>query len=431
MGDESAAFRKQILELELQFSAYLSEIKDCTTESRKTELKYLVEACKVRLVALKESEQHAYAYAEDRRKLENELREVKKRKVMTADALKYCEETAKPKFELELKLLDIDEQALLSQVQGPPPAPCGVISELNAVNAANISSLMTQLHKFLLEHASSSRSASKMGTDEWTTYKEKLNLTLRFAKGSESQDLLLDKGKAPFWEGLREDDPKSVKKYMALISEKIEARFPSLIALDVKSLNLKFQAPDIRKLCGRSDVAITPKMFGKAEWKSGILIGIELKTVIDLSDFIQAQIGCLLISSNSQFPALQLLTDLNNGGAAYYLQQTGEEKLVLECRVFKSMDELWEFAFSFLSSFPSDVFNGIVSDYPETHCSEVVIKKFKLSDRQPAARVLRDLMDSIEAQNERLEVQYSSVDDYIDEAYCLEGAFSPVRSYFN
>ena len=100
-------------------------------------------------------------------------------------------------------------------------------------------------------------------------------------------------------------------------------------------------------------------------------------------------------------------------------------------RVFKSMSELWEFAHSFLSSFPPDVINGNVSDCAETHCSDIVIKKFKLSDRQPAAQVLGDLMDSLEAQNERLEVQYSSVDDYIDAAYCLEGGFSPVRSYFN
>ena len=124
----AAAFRKQILELEAEFTACSSEIiKDSTTKSRKTELKFLVEACKVRLAALKESEQHAYAeegrkreneYAEERRKLENELREVKKRKVVNADALKNCGESEKPKIELELKLLDIDEEALLSRIQG-------------------------------------------------------------------------------------------------------------------------------------------------------------------------------------------------------------------------------------------------------------------------------------------------------------------------
>ena len=113
----AAAFRKQILELEAEFAACSSEmIKDSTTKSRITELKLLVEACKVRLAALKESEQHAYA--EERRKLEHELREVKKRKVVYADALKNCGESEKPKIELELKLLDIDEEALLSRIQG-------------------------------------------------------------------------------------------------------------------------------------------------------------------------------------------------------------------------------------------------------------------------------------------------------------------------
>jgi hypothetical protein len=112
---------------------------------------------------------------------------------------------------------------------------------------------------------------------------------------------------------------------MAHISSIFSSQFPSLKVHNVKSKvnscnsfsfrpyahkmraqRLKFQAPDIYDLSGKSDVAITSKPFGETEWGLGVLIGIELKTVIDPADFTQAQIGCLLISSNSQFPALQV-----------------------------------------------------------------------------------------------------------------------------
>ena len=69
---------------------------------------------------------------------------------------------------------------------------------------------------------------------------------------------------------------------------------------------LKIYPPNIFSIRGQPDVAIVNPMYSGTDCKLGILVGIEVKTEIVTQSIIQAQIGCLLIAANSNFPTLQV-----------------------------------------------------------------------------------------------------------------------------
>ena len=64
--------------------------------------------------------------------------------------------------------------------------------------------------------------------------------------------------------------------------------------------------PNIFNVNGQTDVAVTSPRYIGDTWKSGVLIGIEMKTHIVKHSFIQAQAECLILSYNSAMPVIQV-----------------------------------------------------------------------------------------------------------------------------
>ena len=85
------------------------------------------------------------------------------------------------------------------------------------------------------------------------------------------------------------------------------------------------------------------------------------------------------------------------------------------------MDLLWEFAMLFLDSLPDEVIQGKAAECEElTRCWDggPVLKRFQLPRSKADVEVLQDLMAMVEEQSQIQEVLSSSIEDYVDEAYC-------------
>ena len=97
--------------------------------------------------------------------------------------------------------------------------------------------------------------------------------------------------------------------------------------------------PDIFNVSAQIDAIVASPRYLGSIWKTGALMGIEMKVEIEDHDIIQAQVECLILAINSQFPIIhvrsllfrkvavltkftQLLTDMENGGAAFYIVKT-------------------------------------------------------------------------------------------------------------
>jgi hypothetical protein len=126
---------------------------------------------------------------------------------------------------------------------------------------------------------------------------------------------------------MHESDPVNVaaiRSMLAAITEVFATEYPKLNVEDVHTQvlstfhrftnfphlfdrqRLKITPSTTFPICGCPDVAILNPMYGDFDWHSGVLVGIELKPDIENHHFIQAQIGCLLIALNSNFPTLQV-----------------------------------------------------------------------------------------------------------------------------
>jgi hypothetical protein len=69
---------------------------------------------------------------------------------------------------------------------------------------------------------------------------------------------------------------------------------------------LKLSPPNIFKVIGQVDVVVASPRYQGGAWKSGVFIGIEMKTHITDQSFIQAQAECLILSVNSSMPVIQV-----------------------------------------------------------------------------------------------------------------------------
>lgn len=147
----------------------------------------------------------------------------------------------------------------------------------------------------------------------------------------------------------------------------------------------------------------------------------------------------------------QLLTDMQNGGVAYYLVKENKQWLLdgrypcwyasarirvdlTSClcitRVFDSVDSMWAFATAFLQAFnPREGTGESCLTFDEIAVENVVVPKFSLSADimgLNAAEMLKNFICDQEDRRGMREVLDSREDDYIDDQYT-----QTPPSYFN
>lgn len=120
-------------------------------------------------------------------------------------------------------------------------------------------------------------------------------------------------------------------------------------ALKVKASNIRSQ------LSCKNDSLLVYR--GKDDAASSALVGIKLKK--DLHDLIaarQAEMEYFIFGGKSDFPFVQLLTDLRKGGIFFFWNgaKVNDERalLVLEPRVVTGMEKVWGVLQEFISSIP-------------------------------------------------------------------------------
>ena len=67
---------------------------------------------------------------------------------------------------------------------------------------------------------------------------------------------------------------------------------------------MRVDAPNIFSVSGRNDVLLSyHRLTSRVQ---GARVGIEMKTNMESNDFIQAQVECLLLAVNSNYPIIQV-----------------------------------------------------------------------------------------------------------------------------
>jgi hypothetical protein len=99
------------------------------------------------------------------------------------------------------------------------------------------------------------------------------------------------------------------------------------------------------------------------------------------------------------------------------------------------METLWSFAENFLASLPEQVTSGKMAECKELTRSwegGPVLKRFILPRSKADVEVLEDFLGMLEERSQIQDVLNSSIEDYVDEAYCSPNiGLPPHLSYFN
>jgi len=242
-----------------------------------------------------------------------------------------------------------------------------------------------------------------------------------------------------FREKKPETDSDNIAKYMTAVRTEFSTAYPELQILDVHNQTLNLFPPNIFNVNGQVDVVVASPRYTGRTWKSGVLIGIEMITHITDQSFIQAQAECLILSVNSSLPVIQLLTDMENGGVAYYVV-TDPIGRRIECRVFISLTSMWEFARTFLASFESDVISGSAYQCRESNASPLLngnkFRKYHYASGAAAEPsqindVVLRFLSNFQQDSEANDLD-QPVEDFNDEFYSHPpSAVIPDFSYFN
>eukprot|EP00276_Gloeochaete_wittrockiana_P009680 CAMPEP_0184646402 /NCGR_PEP_ID=MMETSP0308-20130426/3112_1 /TAXON_ID=38269 /ORGANISM="Gloeochaete witrockiana, Strain SAG 46.84" /LENGTH=330 /DNA_ID=CAMNT_0027076399 /DNA_START=77 /DNA_END=1070 /DNA_ORIENTATION=- len=196
----------------------------------------------------------------------------------------------------------------------------------------------------LLRQQTSAFSSSTMTVEKLKQLFKALNISGPFGSRTELKqlgELAKDKNAKEFkWIGR---EPENESQYLAHISEKLYFGESSIFCVTDASKEALVTAEG-EKYSAKSDALIILKSADGPGRSQYALAGFELKQSLSSpSSFIsQAASEWAVIASKSNVPYVQLLTDLNSGGIAFYLCQE-KPTLAVQYRVFLTMASFWEF----------------------------------------------------------------------------------------
>lgn len=187
-----------------------------------------------------------------------------------------------------------------------------------------------------------------------------MKLRVLRAQDSPSLDALfkpdVDEDTPEFWG--QEPEPQQRKAYADEFRKLLpRTRGPGQLQMTPARLTVEFRQKGLAfPIRGRTDELVVPRRL-EGDGVLGAVIGLEFKKRLAPGDLLQAQAEWLLYAPKSMFPYVQLLTDMEHGGVAFYYVrgelQDGWRRL--EYRVLPSMDDVWSFVAHLVQHIPLDI----------------------------------------------------------------------------